>query len=221
MNRTYVNVALALFVAVLLIIFVLVAHPSFLPGSSSTITISTSTIQTDTAIYTIDANYPVFGIPNLDDAILGAVHVGVADIEGTPANPSPNNIKNSFTSSFDSIYSDAQVASARVILSEYTGGAHDISVAAAFNYDRQTKTFLTLGDVLTMTGLSLQQLSADAKTQLDTHYGSVQFPDGIAATSTNFATFNINKDDVIFTLQEYQAEPYSDGMPEVVVPRVL
>jgi hypothetical protein len=221
MNRNYVNIGLALLVAVLLIVFVLVARPSLVPGSSGAITVSTSTIQADTAIYTIHADYPVFGITDLDEAILGAVHVGVADIEGTPANPSPNDIKNTFTSTFDSVYTDPDIASARVILSEYTGGAHNISVAATFNYNRQTHSFFTLGDVLHMTGLSLRQLSADAQTQLTAKYGSVQFPDGIAATSTNFAAFTIDKDNVTFTLQEYQAEPYSDGMPQVVVPRVL
>jgi hypothetical protein len=220
MNRTYTNSALVLLVIILLAVFVIVARSSSTSGGG-TITVATSTIQTNAATYTIHADYPVFGIPTLDDAILGAVHVGVASIEGAPANPSPNNIKNTFTGTFDSVYTDVQIASARVLLSEYTGGAHNISVAATFNYNRQTSAFLTLSDVLHFTGLSLDQLSADAKSQLIAKYGSVQFPEGIAATSTNFAAFTVDKQNVTFTLQEYQAEPYSDGMPQVVVPRVI
>jgi hypothetical protein len=218
MNRTYINVALAIIVAVLLIALALIVR-SPTPGNlPAVISVSTSTIATTAPTYSIAADYPVFGIPDLDSKIVDVVHVGVANIEGVAADP--DGTKNQFTSSYDSVYTDASDASVRLILSEYTGGAHDISAAVGLTYDRQAGTFLTLDDALALTGDTLDQISAIAKMQLTKQFGSVAFPDGIAPTAENFATFTVSKSSVIFTIQEYQAEPYSDGMPEIVVPRV-
>ena len=220
MNRTYTNVILAIVVVILLCIFIVVLRSPSSPNLPAVISVATSTIQSETPIYSIKADYPVFGIPDLDSQILEAVNVGVSNIEGTPANPSPNGIKNEFISSYDSVYTDANIASARLILSEYTGGAHNISVAVGFNYDRKAEKLLTLDDALAFTGDSLAQVATLAKTQLTKQFGAVQFPEGLDPTPENFATFVVNKDSVIFTIQEYQAEPFSDGMPEIVIPRV-
>lgn len=220
MNRNYINIALSVLIAVLLVAFVVIVRSPTLPNLPAVISVSTSTIQADTATYSINANYPVFGIPALDSQIVDAVNVGVADVEGAPANPPPSATQNQFTSSFDSVYTDGSIASVRLILSEYTGGAHDISVAVGFNYDRTTGAMLTLDDALALTGDTLQQVSDIATSQLTKQFGSVQSADGIAPTAQNFATFTIDKDNVTFTLQEYQAEPYSDGMPEIVIPRI-
>ena len=216
-NYTYMAAAAVLVIIGIAIMAGNASKMSFLPA---VIAVSTSTIQTETPIYSIKADYPVFGIPALDSQIVDAVNVGVADIEGTPPNPSPNHIKNEFSSTYDSVYTDASIASARLLLSEYTGGAHDITVATGVNYDRSTGAFLTLGDALALTGDTLDQVSAIAKSQLIKRYGSVAFPKGLAATSTNYSAFTIDKDSVTFTIQEYQAEPYSDGMPQIVIPRI-
>ena len=216
MNRTYIYTALALVVVIGgILIFTASAHK----GEPVVISVATSTIQQDSSSYTIKADYPVFGLQILDDKTQAIIETGIDDLEGQAANPSPNGTKNEFQSTFDHVYIDPDLVSVRLILSEYTGGAHNISVATALNYNRSTGGFLTLDDALSLTGDTLTQISAAAKVQLAKQYGSVAFPEGITPTTENFATFTVDKDNVTFVLQEYQAEPYSDGMPEVVVPR--
>ncbi len=220
MNRNYAYAALGVAIVIVGIAIYAGMSSTSTDNASSVIAVATSTIAASTTAYRIEADYPVFGIKALDSQIVDAVNLGVADIEGMPANPSPNGIQNEFVSAFDSVYSDPSIASVRLILSEYTGGAHDISVATGFVYNRATGTFLTLGDALALTGDTLDQVAVLAKSQLIKKYGSVAFPDGLDATSTNYSAFTVDKTDVIFTLQEYQAQPYSDGMPQIVVPRI-
>jgi len=183
--------------------------------------VATSTIADETDVYKIHADYPVFGVPDLDATIKGAIEASVASLKAEPANPSPNNIKNEFVSTFDSIYDGKDYASVRLILYQYTGGAHGISVAAGVTYDRAKGEMLSLDDVLLLTGKTLPEISDIAKQQLTEKLGeNGVWPEGAAPSPENFAAFTVNEEAVTFTFQQYQVAPYSSGMPQVIVPRV-
>jgi len=184
------------------------------------ISVSTSTITDETSVYSIHADYPVFGIPALDAKIKQTIDTGIADIKSTDANPSPNNIQNEFESTFDDVYIGDDIVSVKLLLSQYTGGAHNNSIAIGINYDRATGTFLTLDQALSLTGKTLSEVSELAKSSLTSDFESVQFPEGAAPTPDNYSTFVINKNSVTFIFQEYQVEAYAAGQPEVSIPRI-
>ena len=184
------------------------------------ISISTSTIKEQTPAYSITANYPVFGVPEVDAKIKQTIDAGIADIKTAEANPSPNGIQNEFISMFQKSFVDDSFISVELLLSQYTGGAHNNSEAVGVNFNRATKKFLTLDDALKLTGKSLKDLSVIAKNELTKQFDSVQFPEGIAPVRENFATFVVEKNAVRFIFQEYQVESFAMGMPEFRVPIV-
>lgn len=193
---------------------------TLLPQESRKVAVTTASINEDAEYYSIQAEYPQFGIPALDGEIRGAVEVAVAGLKAQPANPSPHGIKNEFSSTFDSVYIGPDIVSVRLLLSQYTGGAHGLSVAVGVNYDRANKKLLTLDDALALTGKTLEQVSASALAQLNERYSEVQFPDGAAPAPENYAAFTVDAENVTFTFQQYQVEAYALGMPQVVIPRV-
>jgi len=182
--------------------------------------VSTSTIAESTSAYDVEASYPVFGVPILDAKIKETVDNGIADITAIPLDDSRADFKNEFNSTFDSVYRGDDIISVRLLLSQYSGGAHGLSTAIGINYDIKNEKFLTLDDALAMTGETLQGLSESASSALASEYGSVQFPEGLEPRPENFAAFTIGKDSINFTFQEYQVEAYAAGMPQFSVPRI-
>ena len=215
--------ALLIFVAVLTTSLFLRHGPGISAVHKATqaaLAVSTSTISEETPVYSIHAAYPVFGIPELDAKIKKIIEAGVADVKGSDTNPSPNVVQNEFSSLFRKPYIGPDVISVELLLSQYAGGAHNNSVAVGINFDPTTKKYLTLDEALKQTGKTLQSVSVLAKEQLTREFGAVQFPEGIAPTKDNYTTFVIEKDAVRFIFQEYQAEAFSAGMPEIRVPRM-
>jgi len=206
----------------LISLFVLLSprNPSSTVVRQTAISLSTSTVSEETPIYVIDAVYPVFGIPALDAKIKANVDAGISEIKDMEANPSPNSIQNTFESTFDSVYIGPDVVSVKLILSDYTGGAHNNSVALGLNYDRSTGQFLKLDDALSLIGKDLQQVSDIASAKLTEEFGQVQFEEGVAPTPQNYATFVVGKKSVRFIFQEYQVEAFAAGQPEIEIARV-
>jgi hypothetical protein len=189
------------------------------PGTQITV----AHINDATSTYTVNVQYPQVGIPAIDAQIKTTVQDAVAEFETTPPNPPDSATpQNSFTGTFDSLYIGPDVVSVKLVLSQYTGGAHDLTVINGLNYDRATGKALTLDDALKITGLSLDQLAASAATQLKASLGDAfMFPDGASANRDNFNSFVISADKVTFIFQEYQVAPYSEGIQHVSFPRAV
>lgn len=89
------------------------------------------------------------------------------------------------------------------------------------NFDRATGKELSLDDALTLTGLTLQQVSDGARGQLQAKLGQdFIFPDGASPSPDNFSAFVVTPNAVTFIFQEYQVGPYSVGAQEASFPRV-
>ncbi len=178
-------------------------------------------IQEDTNAYTINAQYPQFGIPAIDTQIKAAVESAVNEFKTSPANPPDSATpKITFDGTFDSVYAGPDVVSVELILSQYTGGAHSLTLLSGLNYDRTTGRQLVLDDALKMIGLTVDQVSAQASSQFKQKFGDNFFANGADTNPENFSSFVISADKVTFIFQEYQVAAYSEGSQEISFPRV-
>ncbi|OGG54152.1 hypothetical protein A3C20_01325 [Candidatus Kaiserbacteria bacterium RIFCSPHIGHO2_02_FULL_55_25] len=175
----------------------------------------------DSTAYRIEARYPQFGIPAVDEKVKAAVDLAIADFKTIPPNPPGSATpKNEFIGSFDAVYAGGDIVSVELLLSQDTGGAHPNTVAVGVNVEPKTGRELTLEDALALTGLSLEQVAAESLTQLKTKLGSdLISPQGADPKPENYNTFLVDTGTVTFVFQSYQVAPYSSGMQEVSFPR--
>lgn len=182
---------------------------------------TTAHIQEESDTYTIDVQYPQFGISSIDAQVRAAVEDVVAEFKTYPPNPPESATpKNEFTGTFDSVYVGPDVVSVELLLSEYTGGAHPITIFSGLNFDRASGKKLTLEDALKMIGKTTAQVSAESTAKLTAALGEVMFPEGANTNPENFSSFVISADEVTFIFQPYQVAPYSSGPQAVSFARI-
>ena len=178
--------------------------------------VSTGSISEETAAYVIDAQFPKFGMPAIDAKIEKSVNETITEFKALPANPpemaSP---QNELTVRYESPYVGSDVVSVRLIISEYTGGAHSNSVFSGLNFDKATSRQLLQSDAFKMIGLTAQQVSIAATAQLKEKLGDVFFAEGSDSNPENFSSFVISADTVTFIFQPYQVAAYAEGPQEV------
>ncbi len=192
-----------------------------LPG----VQVVTATEKEEADTYTVNANYPQFGIPTIDENVRAVVSEAVAqfkeDIAAGPPPPDSAVLRYEFESMFDSAYVGPDVISARLIISAYLGGAHGNAVIHGLNYDRETARVLTLDDALSMIDLTLEEVAGRAKTELAAKLGTdVIFLSGADPTPENYGTFVVGPEAVTFVFQLYQIALYAAGVQEVSFARV-
>ncbi len=213
---------LSVLIGVLYFLMPYVHTPGGVPsGDTGGISMTTARIQEDSAAYTVDAQYPQFGIPAVDSQIKKAVEDAIAEFKALPPNPPDSATpKNEFAGSFDSVYVGPDVVSVKLILSQYTGGAHPMTLFSGVNYDRATGRLLLLDDALKLIGKSVGGVSAEASAELKAKLGDgFQFPEGVNTNPENFSSFIISADKVTFIFQQYQVAAYAAGPQEVSFPR--
>lgn len=190
------------------------------PATTDSFQLTTGKIQEDSETYTVNAQYPQFAISSIDAQIRTAVEDVVAEFKTLPANPPESATpKNEFTGTFDSVYVGSDVVSVKLILSQYTGGAHPMTLFSGVNYDRATGRQLFLEDALALIGKSVAQVSAEATAQLKVKLGDSMFEEGANSNPENFSSFLISADTVTFIFQQYQVAAYAAGPQEVSFPR--
>lgn len=191
------------------------------PGTSQP-QLATSTIAEETDTYTIDAQYPRFGIPAVDAEIKRVEDAAITELKAQPPVPHDLSVaKNSFYGRFDAPYIGPEYVSVELSLSQYTGGAHPSTIFTGLVFDRASGKRLALPDVLALIGKSLPELSASSSEMLARSLGDgFQFPEGAAATADNFSSFVIDAKSVTFILQQYQVAAYAAGPQRVSFPRV-
>ena len=206
-----------LLVALYLIFSFWHVRPLSLSAPAQGVEITTGQMHDEGDSYTIDAQYPQFGIPTIDAEIQKAVEDASTEVKGYPANPSDSATpKNSLDVTFDKVYVGPDIVSLELILSEYSGGAHPMTIFTGMNFDRATGKQLQLDDALALTGLSVEQVSAQATAQLSAKLGDgFQFPEGANTNPENFSSFVVSSDKVTFIFQQYQVAAYSAGPQEV------
>jgi hypothetical protein len=220
-------VALLIVLAVLIGLLVLISNftkirtPFSAGAPAQSISMTTAQIHENTGTYSINAQYPQFGIPSIDTQIQKAVEAAAADIRSSPANPPDSAVmQNTLDVSFDKVYAGPDVVSVELILSEYTGGAHPNTAFTGMSFDRATGTELTLDDALKLTGLTLDQVAAQSSVQLQQQLGDgFQFRDGASPAADNYSQFLVDEKNVTFIFGEYQVAAYAAGVQYVSFPR--
>ena len=195
------------------------------PAPLQELQVTTASEREEADTYTIDAEYPQFGMPEIDAKIKERVGLSIAQFKKDAAEgpPPPDSVvqQYEFVSRFDSAYVGPDIVSAQIVTSSYMGGAHPMPIVNGLNFDRATGRDIALVDAFSMVGLSLEEIAEKAKKELQDKLGSdIIAPEGAGPTPENYSTFVIDKDRVTFIFQVYQVGPYSAGPQEVPFQRV-
>ena len=186
------------------------------PESQARVEVTTAHVQEDSATYTIDVSYPQFGIPAIDTQIKKAIDDAVAEFKTLSPNPGDSATpKLSFDGSFDSVYVGPDVISVKLILSQYTGGAHPLTLISGLNYNRTTGKQLLQNDAFEMLGMTVEQVSIAATAELKAKLGDTMFKEGANTNPENYSSSVISADKVTFIFQQYQVAAYAAGPQEV------
>lgn len=170
--------------------------------------------------YVLDVVYPQFGVSSIDTQIQQLVENSVAEFKTLPPNPPESVIaKHSMDALYDSVYVGPDVVSFRLVISQYTGGAHPLSLVSGLNFDRSTGRQLLQQDAFAMIGMTAEQVSIAATAELKAKLGDVLFEEGVNSNPENFSSFVISEDSVTFIFQEYQVAAYAAGVQQVSFPR--
>ncbi|OGG54242.1 hypothetical protein A2851_01070 [Candidatus Kaiserbacteria bacterium RIFCSPHIGHO2_01_FULL_53_29] len=183
--------------------------------------ITTANVQEETPQYKIDVQYPQFGMPVIDAQIKKNVDETITEVKGFPANPPDlSSPQNELTMRFDSAYIGPDVISVKLIISQYTGGAHPNTLFSGLNFDRASNQQLLQDDAFKMIGLTVAQVSVAATEQLKSKLGEGMFTEGANSNPGNFSSFVISAEKVTFIFQPYQVAAYAAGPQEVSFARV-
>lgn len=191
--------------------------PGPVATTSSEVTIQEKVVTESTDTYKIDAHYPQFGIPAVDEKVQAVVENALREFRAYPANPRDSSApQNELVSSYNSVYIGPDIASVALSISEYTGGAHGNTVIIGVNVDRATGRELSLDDALALIGQTLPQVSDESLSQLRATLGEdLTFPEGADAKAENYGTFLVSEDRVTFVFNNYQVAPYAAGQQSV------
>lgn len=191
------------------------------PQSFTGGTVTPAEITESTETYAIDVTYPQFGISAIDADIKAKIDAAVTEFKAIPPNPPESATpQNEFNGTFGDVYVGPDVVSAELILSQYTGGAHPMTIISGVNYDTATGEQLLQEDAFQMIGKTLEQVSAEATAKLKVTLGDTMFEEGASANPENFSSFLVTEDEVVFIFQPYQVASYAQGVQEVSFKRV-
>lgn len=180
--------------------------------------VNTVTKQEVGETYEIDATYPRFGIAPLDLYIAEAELRAIQEVIDAPA--ALEGQKNSFESDFRDVYIGPDFISVKLVLSQYMGGAHPMTIVSGVNYSVASSSIMSLHDVLPLTGLSIEELSEQSTARLEETLGENLFAEGANTNPENFSSFSISTSTVTFIFQPYQVAAYAAGVQEVAFPRI-
>lgn len=173
-------------------------------------------IKEETETHIVDVVYPQFGIVAIDTHIEQLVKSSVAEFRMLPSNPPESAVpKHSMDGLYDSVYIGSDVISFRMVLSQYTGGAHPLTLISGMNYDRATGRQLLQQDAFAMIGKTVEEVSAAATAELKSKLGDAMFEEGANSNPENFSSFVISENKVTFIFQQYQVAAYAAGVQEV------
>ncbi len=186
------------------------------------IKMTTKDAHENTSTYTIDVEYPQFGIQSADAVIKGYVDRAVAAFKSYPSDvPSVDSApKNEQDITFEDTYAGSDFVSVALLVSEYTGGAHPNSAYIGVNVDVRTGKEVTQGEALALIGKTLKEVAAKTDAEMRAKLTDAYFEEGAEAKAENYSTFIIGKDSVTFIFNSYQVGPYAAGPQEVSFARV-
>ena len=207
---------------------------------------STSTISQIDTFYNIKANYPQFTKVDpafnqkIADLITGKIDTFKKDAKETwdarnatllpgeefSANPSE---PFDFIADWEGMQINGKYISFVITMYYFSGGAHGINEASAFNYDVIKQKAISIGDFLGNSAQALQKLSQLASQTVTSQLQSngVQMDNfltqmikgGTEAAAENYENFNFDSDSLIIYFQQYQVAPGAVGPVTITLPK--
>lgn len=121
------------------------------------------------------------------------------------------------TVSYENHENSFDVLSLSILTSIYTGGAHNINNLESYNFSLKDETILSIDKILTEDGIEyfnarINDMIANKEKVLNTYGREVIFFDKVEADIRN-SVITFEKDQLVFTFQNYDLSPYSSGMP--------
>lgn len=189
---------------------------------STELEVESVSIQEESETHLVEVQYPQFGILAIDSDIREKVGAAVAEFQALPPNPPESAAaQHTFNGSFENVHVGTDVISFVLVLSQYTGGAHPLTLVSGLAYDRATSEQLLQEDAFQMIGMTVAEVSEAASAELAQKLGEGFFEEGANTNPENFSSFVVSADSVTFIFQQYQVAAYAAGVQEVSFPRVL
>jgi len=125
------------------------------------------------------------------------------------------------------VYEDDKNISFLLSVYTFTGGVHGETTLIPINYSKNTKTLLSLKDVVggTLSQAVLTKLSQESRKLLQEQQKKGVFnsntewiEQGTEPSEENFSVWLFKGDHIRIVFQQYQVAPYSEGMPEITIP---
>src|SRR3990167_8263978 len=163
-------------------------------ATSMEVTVQEKVVTESTDAYKIDAHYPQFGIPVVDEKVQAVIEKALTEFRSYPRNPRDSSVpQNELVSSYNSVYTGTDIVSVALSISEYTGGAHPNTIIIGVNVDRKTGKDVTLDDALLMIEKTLPEVSGESLVQLKAVLGEdMIFPEGAEPKPDNYSTFTVS-----------------------------
>jgi len=129
----------------------------------------------------------------------------------------PSSARYELVTGFDSFYADLKTISLRYFIYQYTAGAHGMTRYFSYVYDVDTSKRLSFSDLFKTDSESLNKLNALLKKNFKNPEGCFDQDPEVAK---DFTRFNVMKDSVTFTFEQYELGAYACGVALINVPIV-
>lgn len=211
--------------AALLITLLILAAPCPAAPPCAPPVLSAVTVREETAGFSVDVEYPVLCPPRARRMVRDMAGNLVSDFK----KPAPDHDLTDFPHKYSlrvryAVWSAAagRLASVRLGVSAYTGGAHGNHWPMTEVFDMALDRPVTLDDLFTDMGAGLAAASRLVRRPLRAALGDMYVPDmfedGLAPMDRNFSRFVLTDEGVAFFFPPYQVAPFAAGEQTVTVP---
>ena len=187
--------------------------------------VSEARIHETTKGYDIDVAYPVLCEPAATRAIRDTVTNMVESFKAIDPDHDQTAFPHRYEMTGDyAVWPAAggRIASVKLQLSQYTGGAHAMPAAVSWVFDLADGQTLELSDLFIDERTALREIAEMIRPVLRESLGDMFQPemleDGTMPTPDNYAVYILNEQGVAFFFLPYQVAPYAAGEQAVTLP---
>lgn len=182
--------------------------------------------------YQVKIDCPFFEKEPVINAVLTTIiqqHIAVFDKEVFSEKMLTMPRVGTFDIKHSTIYEDEEYISFILSIYQFTGGAHGSTALIPVTYSKRTKKLLSLEEAIQPARKDwLKVLSDEVRRQLTAELKKKLFAsneewikNGTEPIEENFKVFALEKDAIRIVFNQYQVGPYSSGIKEVVMSRML
>ncbi|MBG0790815.1 MAG: DUF3298 domain-containing protein [Desulfovibrionaceae bacterium] len=187
--------------------------------------LSAATVRENTPGFSVDAQYPVLCAPKARRMVRDRVSSEIASFK--MADPEHDLSFFPHQYALDIRYAawvaaDGRLASVKLNVSAYTGGAHPNHWPVTWVFDLEQDRPIPLSGLFADTATALPEVAAMVREPLRRSLGDMFVPEmmeyGLQPTEENFSRFVLTGEGAAFFFAPYQVGPYAAGEQVVTVP---